>query len=140
YLHLIFSTKGRDPSLHDEDFRKRMHEYLGGIARNHGCQPAGIGGVQDHVHILASVSREVSVAELIRTLKSNSSSWAKETVPSFQWQAGYGAFSFAAETLQSLQTYVAGQAEHHRKVSFKDEFRRILAEHNLVWDEHHVWD
>jgi putative transposase len=140
YVHIVFSTRDRVPMVQDPSTRAELHAYLGGIARNLGCPPLGIGGTADHVHILLRVAKTIALADLVRSLKSNSSSWAKTRVPEFAWQAGYGAFSFAADALPAEQRYVAQQEEHHAKVSFQDELRRLLRENGLEWDEAYLWD
>lgn len=139
-LHIVFSTKDRLPFLAERDLREQMHAYLGGIAKNKGCQPLGIGGVEDHVHILVGLSRSITVADLIRDLKSNSSSWGKKGVPAFSWQSGYGAFTFGSRDLERERLYVRNQEQHHSKHSFQDEFREFLRESGLEWDEKYVWD
>lgn len=138
YVHIVFSTRDRAPLIHN-DVREELHSYLGGIAKNIGCQPLGVGGVEDHVHILVRLSKTVTVAALIRDLKSNSSSRAKSRERNFAWQAGYGAFSFAADALPSQQRYVANQQSHHSRESFQDELRRMLLESGTDWDETYVW-
>ncbi len=139
YLHVVFSTKGRTPWIQG-DLRHELHAYIGGIAKNLGCQPLGVGGVEDHVHVLVRLSKTVAVANLVRDLKANSSSWAKTRVANFAWQAGYGAFSFGADALAAEQRYVANQEAHHAKESFQDELRRLLAASGTEWDETYLWD
>jgi REP-associated tyrosine transposase len=101
------------------------------------------GGTCDHVHLLVSMGREASVAELVRLMKSNSSVWVHEKFPSpgsFAWQAGYAAFSVSYSQLERVKAYIRGQAEHHRKVSFQDELRALLRKHGMEWDERYIWD
>ena len=95
HVHIVFATKRRAPLI-AEKFQSRLYDYLGGIARAHGCSLIAAGGVRDHIHLLISLSKEVSVAALVRMLKANSSKWIHETFPQtrdFAWQAGYGAFA-----------------------------------------------
>ncbi|HSI71608.1 MAG TPA: transposase [Fimbriimonas sp.] len=139
YLHLVFSTKERVPSIPDEHIQD-LHGYLGGIARGLKCQPLGIGGVADHVHVLAKLDRSVAIADLVRDLKSHSTPWMKQRVAAFSWQIGYGVFSFSERELPAVQRYVRGQAEHHKTVSFQDELRALLADHGLEADERYLWD
>jgi REP element-mobilizing transposase RayT len=122
YVHLVFSTKGRAP-MPGGTFAGDVHAYLGGIARNKGCQPHGIGGTADHVHLLIELGRSTSVADIVRDLKSNSSAWIHGRQQAFAWQSGYGAFSFGCGDLGALQRYVAGQEEHHRTMTFQEELR-----------------
>jgi len=92
------------------------------------------------VHILAILGREMSQAEWVREVKRASSKWAKAEVPDFAWQAGYGMFSVGGREVEAVKAYIQNQEEHHRKVSFQEEFRAILAEHGMEWDERYVWD
>jgi REP element-mobilizing transposase RayT len=120
-----------------------MHAYLGGTSERLGCQPLIVGGVEDHVHILARQARTISLSDWVRDLKSGSSAWVKERDPSlsrFAWQAGYGAFSVDAAAIEQVRTYIREQQEHHRKWSFQDELRKLLKDHDLDWNEKYVWD
>jgi putative transposase len=102
-----------------------------------------VGGVEDHVHILCTLSRQESVAVLIRELKRESSKWVKEQAPAlrgFAWQAGYGPFSVSPSHVAALKQYIANQQQHHRKVSFQDEFRRLLKKYGVLYDERYVSD
>ena len=139
YLQVVFSTKGRAPVITDI-YKPELHAYLGGVLKNIGCQPLGIGGVEDHVHVLLRLGKQISISELVQKLKMNSSSWAKSHAPEFGWQSGYGAFSFAHRDVPSLQHYVNNQVEHHRTVSFQDEYRELMREAGMEWNEEYVWD
>jgi REP element-mobilizing transposase RayT len=119
-----------------------VHRYLGGVSKTLDCQPLIVGGVADHVHILAGLGRTVSQAEWVKELKRISSGWIKEREPSlatFAWQGGYGAFSVDKSTLEKVRRYIENQAQHHRKYSFQDEFRAILKQHGIDWDEEYIW-
>ncbi len=141
YLHLVFSTKNRQPFLRNQALRDAMHAYLAGICRNLGCPATKIGGVADHVHVSCRLGRTVAPADLLRDLKRPSSIWAKEHgIAAFQWQAGYGAFSVSPSDLAEIEAYIAHQEEHHRRETFQDEFRRLLRAYGLEWDERYVWD
>jgi REP element-mobilizing transposase RayT len=97
----------------------------------------------DHIHLLASISKELPIADAMRVVKTNSSKWMHETFPeycSFAWQAGYGAFSVSYSNLDSVKKYIANQEEHHRKVGFKEEFIALLKRHDLEFDERYLWD
>jgi putative transposase len=140
YFHLVFSTKHREPWI-GPDLQSRLYEYLGGILRAQKSVLLAAGGMPDHVHLLVSLSRELSIAETIRLIKANSSKWVHETFPAqgrFAWQAGYGAFSVSCTNL--ADGYIASQAEHHRARTFQEEFRAFLRRHGLEWDERYVWD
>jgi putative transposase len=142
HLHLIFSTKHRQPFL-TPPFAFRVYEYLGGTVRGSGCVPLAIGGMPDHVHLLVGMGREISIADLIKTIKAASSRWIHDTFPElggFAWQAGYGAFSVSGNRIERVKGYIAGQAVHHRIRTFQEEYRDFLARHEIEWDERYVWD
>ena len=143
YLHIVFSTKDRRPFLQDATFRDEAHHYLGGACNNLGCPVLRVGGVADHVHILCRLGRTISVADLVKELKRDSSQWAKTKAPDladFYWQSGYGAFSISPSHVELVRDYIAKQEEHHRRVTFQEEFRRLLRKYGLEWDERYVWD
>ena len=142
-LHLVFSTKERRPFLRDQPVREALHRYLGGILAKLECQPLTIGGVEDHVHLLFAHSRTVTVADVVKELKRGSSLWVKSQGPGlseFEWQNGYGVFSIGQSQVEDVRAYIAGQEEHHRTVSFQDEFRRLLERYQVAFDERYVWD
>jgi putative transposase len=142
-LHVVFSTKNRVPFLKAPELRARRHAYMAGVLQNLGCEPILINGVEDHVHILCNQSRTITIAGLVEEAKKNPSKWMKEQGPAFSdfyWQAGYGAFSVSQSKVEQVRAYVANQEEHHRKVSFQDEFRALCQKHGLEIDERYVWD
>jgi REP element-mobilizing transposase RayT len=142
-LHLAFSTKERRPLLRDPALREELHRYFGGILTNLECQPLIIGGVEDHVHLLFAHSRTTAVAEVVKELKRGSTVWLKTKSPTsseFAWQSGYGVFSIGQLQVEDVRAYIAGQEEHHRKISFQEEFRRLLQRYEIAFDERYVWD
>ena len=142
-IHVVFSTKDRTPFLRDKELRHRMHAFLGGICKQQGCIPIKIGGVEDHVHILATLSRTTSQAELVKELKRASAIWIKDletSLSTFAWQAGYGAFSIGQSQIEEVARYIDNQEEHHRSLSFKDEFRLFLKRCEIGCDERYLWD
>jgi len=143
YLHIIFSTKNRARLFQDRAFREKLHAYLAGVCRNLGSPALIVGGVEDHVHILCREGKTISVSDLIRELKRDSSKWVKQEspdLPSFYWQQGYGAFSISPSHLDAIKAYIANQEEHHKTNTFQDEFRRLLTEYEIEYDERYVWD
>jgi len=140
-VHFVFSTKGREPWIRDE-WAARLYGYVGGIARAESCRLLAAGGMPDHVHLLVSLGRTITPADLMRLVKANSSKWVHETFPGqpFAWQNGYGAFAVGYTQICVVRDYIARQAEHHGGRSFQDEYRTLLREHGLEWDEHYVWD
>ncbi len=143
YVHIVFSTKHRQPYLNDRDFRLRTHAYLAGTCNKLDTPAIKVGGVEDHVHILCRLSKTLDVSTLIREIKRESSKWVKEECPSlseFHWQAGYGAFSISPSHLDGLVEYIANQEAHHKQESFQDEFRRLCQKYGVPIDERYVWD
>ena len=143
YIHLVFSTKERQPFLRDRDARESLHAYLGGISKTLDCPPIIVGGMEDHVHLLTRFGRTITQAEWVKELKRVSNLWLKEqnrTYADFQWQGGYADFSVSPSNLELVKRYIANQEEHHRKLNFQDELRALLRKHNVEWDERYVWD
>ena len=142
-LHSVFSTKDRRPFLRDKSLRRDLHYYIGGILTNHECQSIIVGGVEDHVHVLSTLSRTLETADMIKEVKRGSSLWLKTKSPElhdFAWQNGYGIFSIGFSQIPTVRDYIAGQDEHHEKVSFQDEFRELLRRYEIEFDERYVWD
>lgn len=139
-VHLVFSTKNRVRSLTPE-VRDELFAYFTGVLRNSGCRVVQTGGVEDHVHILFVLSRTITVAQVTEKLKSGTSKWIKEKWPiDFSWQAGYGAFSVGAREVDQIVGYIRNQEKHHQKVSFQDEFRELLREAGVEFDERFLWE
>lgn len=143
YLHVVFSTKSRRPFLQDPHLRRDLHAYLAGTCKNLQSPAIVIGGVEDHVHVLCRLARTLSIADLVRELKRESSKWVKGHSPhvrAFGWQDGYGAFSISPSHVAALKNYINRQEQHHRRESFQDEFRRLLKKYGVEFDEKYVWD
>ncbi len=142
YIHLIFSTKQRQPFLRDSVSRADLFAYLGGITKNLKCPPIIIGGEEDHVHLLARFGRTITQAEWVKELKRVSNLWLKGLggFDDFEWQGGYADFSVSQSNLATVEKYIANQEMHHRKMSFQDEVRQLLARHKMTWDERYIWD
>ena len=141
-VHIVFSTKDREPWL-DENVRPRMHAYLATICRDLGAEFVHVGGVADHVHIITTLPRTLSQAQLIEHTKKTSSKWIKAIntrYRGFSWQRGYGAFSASPSQLETVVQYVDSQLEHHRTRTFQEEYREILRKHRVDFDERYVWD
>lgn len=137
FIHIVFSTKGRTPSLTGA-FADRLFAYMGGIVKGMGAMPLLINGPADHVHLLVSMPAKVAVAELVRVVKANSSKWAHGEQFQFEWQSGYGAFSVSSSKQQEVQDYIASQQEHHRHVSYQEEYLALLTRHGVNFDERDV--
>lgn len=145
YLHINFSTKCRVPLMKDRDIRERMHAYLAGTCDNLKCPSFRIGGVEDHVHIGCRLGKTISVSDLIKELKRESSQWMKLQSPDlaeFYWQSGYAVFSVSPGNVPALTHYIATQEEHHRdkSESYQDELRRFCRVYGVPLDERYAWD
>lgn len=141
-LHVIFSTKGRELWL-DGKARPRIHAYLATVCRDLGATFVHVGGVSDHVHIVTTLPRTLSQADLVEQIKKTSSKWMKDLgvrYRGFSWQRGYAAFSVSPSKLAAVLKYVDGQQEHHRTHTFQDEYRDLLRRHRVQFDERYVWD
>jgi REP element-mobilizing transposase RayT len=117
-----------------EDIQERLHGYIGGIARENGIPALAVGGAADHVHLLLSLPRTVSVAKAVQLVKSGSSKWLHENFPklkNFSRQEGYGAFSIGVSQRVATVKYIEGQAEHHKRISFEEEFKKFLTAHGI---------
>ncbi|HOY58679.1 MAG TPA: IS200/IS605 family transposase [Verrucomicrobiota bacterium] len=137
--HLIFSTKHRQPTINDA-VRPHLHAYLVGILDNLKCPSLQTGGTNDHVHILFTLGRTVTLSDVVEEVKIGSSKWMKtQGAPTFAWQAGYGAFSVGESQAATVVGYIQRQEEHHRHLSFQDEFRRFLEKYRVAFDERYVW-
>ena len=139
--HVIFSTKGRSPSIETE-IRSELHAYLGGIVRELGGTALAIKGTADHVHVLLRLPPDVSMAEALRVMKANSSRWVHQRWPrrrAFAWQAGYGAFSVSESNVPAIVKYISNQEAHHRKISYQEEFLQFLKRHSIAYDERYLW-
>jgi len=142
-VHLVFSTKDRQPFLANDEIREEIHRQLGGTSKTFGCPTLIVGGVEDHVHLLGRLSRTVTISEWVKELKRVTSIWIKQRdseLANFQWQSGYGAFSVSQSEIDRVVKYIENQAEHHRESDFKTEYRLFLERHKIPYDERYVWD
>jgi len=140
-IHAIFSTKDRKAII-VPTFQQRLYEYLAGVARQEFGQALRIGGTANHVHGLIRLRTDVSVAEAMRKWKSLSSGWVHDTFPDgrgFAWQVGYGAFGVSGPRKDAVIQYIDGQAEHHRKVTFEEEFEGLLRKYGIAYDPRYIW-
>jgi len=142
YHHCVFSTKERRPLI-TAQLRDRLWPFLGGIARQNKMKAIEIGGVEDHVHILLSLPATMAIAKALQLIKGGSSKWVHETFPEhrlFAWQEKYGAFSVSESRVDAIVQYIKGQEEHHRKMTFQEEFLTLLKKHRIEYDERYLWD
>ncbi len=143
WLPIVFSTKERRCYLQNAEIREEMWRMLGYHAKAFGCPPARVGGWHDHTHILCGLARTKSVADLIESLKTETSKWVKHRahdLPDFHWQNGYGVFSVSQSLVDPLIAYIDQQEEHHRRMTYQKEFRLLCAKHGVEIDERYVWE
>lgn len=142
YIHLVFSTKHRDPLIHPP-VEAELHNYLGGTCNKLECPVIKVGGYTDHIHILCMLSKKIALMKLLEEVKSHSSKWMKtkgSEYENFYWQDGYGAFSVNPSEVDVVIAYIANQHEHHRGRGFQDEYRAFLKKCKVDYGERYVWD
>jgi len=141
-IHLIFSTKNREPFLTPE-IETELYPYMASILKAVKSPALIINGTSDHVHTLLSLSRVVTIADLVEEVKTESSKWIKtkgREFNNFHWQNGYGAFSIGQSQVPAVKRYIARQKEHHSRITFQDEYRKFLKLYGVEYDERYVWD
>jgi putative transposase len=136
-VHVVFSTKDREPLI-SATLQPELEKYVGGILRNEGHALMEIGGMPDHLHLLIKTRADASVSDVARVVKANSSKWASDRVPNFAWQSGYGAFSVSESQADAIRDYIRRQEEHHRTVTFREEYVKSLERPAIVYDERYL--
>lgn len=146
-IHLVYSTKHRNRWI-ERSHQQSLFAYQAGIFRELDCPSVIVGGVEDHVHALFNLSKTLALSKVVDIVKSKSSKWMKIDGPknpdfywqSFYWQSGYGGFSVSESNAISVRSYIENQEQHHRTMTFQDEFRELLRRHGMECDERYVWD
>lgn len=139
-VHFVWSTASRR-ALIKEEWAGRLHAYLGGTLKNKNAVPLAINGVEDHVHVLASLPSTVTLAETANLMKANSSRWVHQNIPGhlrFRWQEGYSAFTVSKSLEQTVIDYIDRQREHHAKLDYKQELLALLKKHGVPFDEQYL--
>ena len=139
-IHIVFHVKSTGICIKYEDLPK-VFAYIGGIVRNVDGYPLTVGGIENHIHILATIPKTMSVSEFVQKVKANSSRWIKTLdiyYESFAWQEGYGAFCVSPSLLKKTIHYIETQEEHHHKESVRAEFIRFLQENGIEFDERYL--
>jgi putative transposase len=139
--HIVFSTKERAPLITD-DLKEELYKYIGGIIREEGGVLLEIGGIEDHVHLLAKLKPAKSVSEMLRLIKANSSKWANEgkSPTRFAWQEGFSAFSVSESQVVAVRRYIRDQVQHHCGLSYQDELIALLDKHSVEYDPRYLWE
>ena len=142
YVHIIFHIKNNQIPIRQED-EKELYAYMGGIIKQKSSYPIKINGTENHIHILAIMSKNISLADFLEEIKKNSSRWIKtkgEHYEYFAWQKGYAGYSVSQSKVATVANYIERQKEHHKKYSFQDEYLKFLREYNVDFDENYLWE
>jgi putative transposase len=141
YYHLVFGTKFREAAIPSET-EKPLYNYIFGIAKSLNCKLYQINGMPDHIHILTDLHPSVSLSHFVKEIKVSSSMWMKRSgqYPSFLgWQEGYGSFTCSENERDRIIGYIKGQKAHHVTESFEEEYRRLLQEHHISFEEKYLF-
>jgi putative transposase len=138
YIHAIYSTRNRE-NLIPIELEKRIYPFVASIAREHKIPLLAAGGMPNHSHLLFVLPATISLASAINIFKTNSSRFMSERGLAFQWQSGYAAFSVSPSQLDKVTAYIRDQREHHKKVTFEEEFLALLKKAGVHYDQKYVW-
>ena len=141
YCHIVFSTKNRSKCI-NEDIKQKIYAYMVGVISKQNSFTYAINGMEDHVHILCDLPKNMELSKFVQIIKMNSSRWVNEEfslLNKFEWQKGYGAFSVSPSKIEQVELYIKNQELHHMKMSFKDEFIEFLNAYNIDFDQQYIW-
>lgn len=142
HLHLVFAVKNRQAQI-SEAIRIRVEKYMTGIVQNFGHKPLAVYSMPDHTHMLIGFRPTQSLSDLVREVKSKSSEFINKeglTAAKFNWQEGYGAFSYSHSHLQNVIDYILQQPEHHQKKTFREEYIEFLNKFEVPFEEQYLFD
>lgn len=142
YIHIVFSVKGRQ-NLIQKAWKEELYKYICGISNAKEQKIYAIGGVADHIHLLVSMRPSTSISDLVRDIKANSSKWINEkkyVMEKFQWQEGFGAFSYAQSQLNTVISYINNQEQHHKQHTFREEYTELLKKFRVTYDEKYLFE
>ncbi len=141
YIQIVFAVKGRNSLIH-KNWEGELYKYITGIVQNKGQKMLAINGVQDHIHIFIGMKPSCRLSDLVREIKKSSNNYIKEkrfTKYKFEWQEGYGAFSYSHSALDNVIKYVNNQKEHHREKTFKEEYLDFLENFNIEFNNEYLF-
>ena len=140
HYHIVFSTKNRNRFI-DNNWRLRLHAFLGGCIKTLNGIPEEIGGTDDHIHLLIGLRATHCLADVVRDVKAAASKWAHDEigVREFAWQDGYGGFTVSASDIPEVRQYIQNQLEHHRHKSFQEEYVEFLKDNGVEYKEEYLW-
>ncbi|MBK8887997.1 MAG: IS200/IS605 family transposase [Saprospiraceae bacterium] len=142
YIQVVFAVKGRECVIHTS-WEEELYKYISGIVRNKGQKMLAINGMPDHLHFIIGMKPSCCLSDLVREIKKSSNDFINEKKFSkykFSWQEGYGAFSYSHSALDNVIQYVNNQKEHHRKISFKDEYKEFLEKFEVEFREEYLFE
>lgn len=141
YVHIVFHIKNNDALIRAED-EKELYAYIGGVIKANEALPIKINGTENHLHILTTMSKNLSLAKFVEEIKRNSSRWIKskgEHYQSFAWQGGYAGYSVSQSKVDAVEKYIENQKKHHETETFQEEYVRFLREYHVAFDEKFLW-
>ena len=138
-IHIVFSTKKRRKMI-PRDMKERFWSYIAGICKHEKIFVHSIGGMEDHIHLLLQIPPTMALAKAVSTVKSNSSRWMKQEIKDFAWQEGYGGFAVSKSKVPVVMRYIRNQEQHHKKMTFEQEFRALLEKHGIEFDPKYMFD
>lgn len=142
YIQVVFAVKGRE-GLINSSWEEELFKYVTGIVRNKGQKLLAINGMPDHLHILIGMSPSCCLSDLVREIKKSSNSFINEgklTSSRFQWQEGYGAFSYSHSSLDQVIKYIMSQKEHHKRKTFREEYLEFLKKFEIDFKEEYLFE
>jgi putative transposase len=140
YVHIVFHTKN-NVKLIREDIETELYSYLGGILKNCKSNPLQIGETSNHIHVLCTLPKTITLADLVEEIKKSSSKWIKtkgEHYHNFFWQDGYGGFSVSNSGVDTVKRYIVTQKKHHENVSYEDEYKTLLDAYGIIYDDRYL--
>jgi REP element-mobilizing transposase RayT len=141
HIHAVFAVQNRI-SLINKSWQKRLYKYIIAIVQKHGHKALSIGGMPDHVHILFGFRPTQALSHLMQEVKRDSSEWINQeklVMGKFSWQEGYGAFSYSKSHISQVATYIETQEKHHKKNTFLEEYKKILHDFDLEYEEQYIF-
>jgi putative transposase len=142
YIQVVFAVKGRQ-NLLQKPWRDEVFKYMAGIIKGKNQKPIIVNGVEDHVHLFIGLKPSMSISDLIRDVKNNTTNFINEQkfiLGKFSWQEGYGAFSYSHSQIESVYQYILNQEEHHHKKTFKEEYLEFLKKFEIEYDEKYLFE
>ncbi|MCA1761760.1 MAG: IS200/IS605 family transposase [Cryomorphaceae bacterium] len=141
YLHIIFGTKNWQPTIKDP-YDEKLFAYIAGVCNSVDCAAIAVNGYLNHAHVLCRLAKNITISDLLETLKKRSSKWMKEqheSLENFYWQNGYAAFGIEEDSVERVSRYIRNQAVHHARVNYREEIIGLVKEHGVEYDERYFW-